>query len=126
MGVGSRLEVNLDQTHAGQRTGFDVIDVAPQREEALERVGDVRLDLFRRHSRVESRNHYHRNLDLRKQIHRHSNHGGHTDHRNYQANHDHEKRVLQSESRHYFGSPVWLSLALDSDSVSGFTTSPVW
>jgi hypothetical protein len=83
-----------------------VVDVAAQGKETLERVGNVGLDLLRRHSRVKGRNHDYRNLDLREQIHRHPSHCRHADHGDYQTKHDHEERVLQSESRHYFRSPV--------------------
>ena len=47
VGIGAGLEINLDQAHAGHRARFHVVDAAGQREEALERVGDVRFDLLR-------------------------------------------------------------------------------
>ena len=47
VGIRARLEVDLDQAHAGHGPRFHVIDAAAQREESLERVGDVRLDLLR-------------------------------------------------------------------------------
>src|ERR1019366_9424738 len=100
IGIAPRLEVNLDQAYARQRAGLDMVDVAAEGKKALERVGNVGLDLLRRHPRIEGRNHHYRNLDLREQIHRHPNHGGHTDHGDHQTKHDHEEWVVQSESRH--------------------------
>ena len=66
VGVAARLEVDLDQAHARQRAGLDVVDVAAEGKKTLERISDVSLDLLRRHPRVKSRNHNHRNLDLRE------------------------------------------------------------
>ena len=43
--VGARVEEDLDDAHAGQRARLDVLDVAAQREEALEAGRDVALDL---------------------------------------------------------------------------------
>ncbi len=76
IGVGARLEIDLDQAHAGQRARFHVVDAAGQREEALERVGDVRFDLLRRHAAVERGHQHHGNVDRRKHVHRHLNHAG--------------------------------------------------
>src|SRR5208282_528922 len=104
--IAPRLEVNLDQAYTRQRAGFDVVDVAAEGKKALERIGNVRLDLLRRHPCVKGRNHHHWNLDLREQIHRHPNHGRHAHDGDHQTKHDDEERVLQSESRHYFRSPV--------------------
>jgi hypothetical protein len=49
VGVRSRLKINLDQAHARERSRFDVIDAAGQREPALKRIGDIRFNLLRRH-----------------------------------------------------------------------------
>ncbi len=72
VGIGARLEVDLDQAHAGERARFAVIDVGAQREEALEGVGDVGFDLLRRHAVVERGDNHHRHVDLREQVHRHA------------------------------------------------------
>ena len=52
--VEARLEINFDQTHARQRTRFDVIHAAGQGEKTLEATRDVSLNLLRRHA-VEKR-----------------------------------------------------------------------
>ena len=98
--IGSRLEVNLDQADAGERSRLDVVDVAAQREEALEGVGDVAFDLLRRHAAVERGHHDDRNLDLRKQIDRHARHRGHADHDDDQAEHQNEERMLDGKTGH--------------------------
>jgi hypothetical protein len=50
IGIEAGLKINLDQAHARQRTRFNVIHAAGQREEALKASGDVRFDLLRRHA----------------------------------------------------------------------------
>ena len=72
VGIGARLEVDLDEADAGQRARFAVVDVGGQGEEALEGIGDVGFDLLRRHAVVERGHHHHRHVDLGKQIDRHA------------------------------------------------------
>src|SRR5664280_775577 len=81
-----------------------MVDAAAQREEALERIGNVRLNLFRRHSVVERRHHNDRDVDLRKEIDRHTRHGGHANHGNHKADHEDEEGVAECEARHYWPS----------------------
>ncbi len=100
IGVGARLEVDADQAHARQRARFDVVDAAAQREEALEGIGDVGFDLFRRHAVVERGDHNDRNVDVGKKIDRHARDGRHADHRDDQANHDDEEGIANRETGH--------------------------
>jgi hypothetical protein len=57
--------------HTEQRAGLHVIDTAGLREEALKRIGDIHFDVAGRHPVIEGRHHYFRQVDGRKQIHRH-------------------------------------------------------
>ncbi len=97
IGIGSRLEINLDQAHASQRTRFDVVDVAAQSKKAFEGVGDVAFDLLWRHAAVESSDDHNRNLNLRKQINRHPRHGGHAYNNDAEAQHQNEKRIFDGK-----------------------------
>ena len=47
VGVGAGLEIDSDDAHARQRARFHVIDAGGEREEALETVGDIGLDILR-------------------------------------------------------------------------------
>ncbi len=75
-----------------------MIDVAPEREKAFKRIGDVCFDLLRRHAAVEGRNDHHRNLDLRKEIYRHSRNCRDTDHDNRQTQHQNEKGIFDCKT----------------------------
>ena len=50
----------------GNRTRFDMIYAAPQREKSFVAVRDVGFDLLRRHAGIEGRDHDHRNVDFGK------------------------------------------------------------
>ncbi len=73
VGIGIRawLKVNFDQTYAGHRTRFHVVDSASKREKPLKRVGDIRFNLLRRHAAVKGGYHHHGNVDRWKHVHRH-------------------------------------------------------
>ena len=49
-----------------------MIDAAGLGEKALQWIGDIHFDVLRRHAGVESRHHHFRQVDGRKQIHRHA------------------------------------------------------
>ena len=68
VGIGAGLEVDLDQADAGKRARFAVVDIGGQGEEALEGVGDVGLDLLRRHAVVERGDDHNGHVDLREKI----------------------------------------------------------
>ena len=124
VGIRARLEVHTNQAHAGERARFDVIDPAAEREKALEGIGDVRFDLFRRHAVVERRHHHDRNVDVGKQIDRHADERGHADHGDDQAHHDDEEGVADRETRHQFVPPC---AASELKVVTfGSTTCPGW
>ena len=72
IGVGSGLEVNLDNADAEQGAGFHVVDAAGQGEEALQRIGDIGFDILRRHAGVERGDHDLGQIDRREQIDRHA------------------------------------------------------
>ena len=100
IGVGSRLEEDLDDADAQQRARLHVVDAAGQREEALQRIGDVGLDVLGRHAGVERGDHDLRQIDGRKQIHRHARHAGDPDHRQRQADDDDEVRIANRKAWH--------------------------
>jgi len=100
IGIGTRLEVNLDQAHAGKRAGFAVVDVRGQREETLERVGDVGFDLLGRHAVVKRSHHNHRHIDLGKQVDRHTHDIHYADKRYHQAQHQDEVGESEGKLRH--------------------------
>ena len=104
IGIGARLEVDLDEADAGQRARFAVVHVGGQREEALEGVGDVGFNLLRRHAVVESGHDHHGHIDRREKVHRHARHGHRSDEQHDQAEHEDEERKTQGKLRHY-GSP---------------------
>ncbi len=101
IGVGTRLEVHLDQAHPGQGARFDVVDIAAQGEEAFKGIGDVGLDLLRRHAAIERGHHDHRNVDRRKKIDWHAIHRDHADHDDREAQHKNEERILDCKTRHW-------------------------
>ena len=98
--IGARLKVNLDHADAGERSRFDMLDAAAQREEALEAAGDVGLDLLRRHAGVEGGHHDHGNVHGREHIHRHPHQAADAHHRDDQADHHDEVRVLDGKPWH--------------------------
>ena len=100
IGIGARLEVDLDDADAGQRARFDVLDAAAQREEAFEAAGDVGFDLLRRHAGIERRHHHHRNVHRREHVHRHARQAGDADHGDDQADHDDEVGIADGEAGH--------------------------
>ena len=100
VGVGARLEIDLDDADAEQRARLHVIDAAGQREEALQRIGDIGLDIFRRHAGVERRDHHLGQIDGREQIHRHARQAGDADHGQRQADDDDEVRIANGEAWH--------------------------
>ena len=91
-GIGARLEINLDQAYAGQRTRFAVVHVGGQRKEALKGIGDVRFNLLRRHAAVKRGHHHHRHVDFGEKVHRHARSVDHSHQANHQAQHDDEVR----------------------------------
>ncbi len=48
--ISAGLEIDFDQTDAGQRARFYVVDAAAKREETLKASRYIRLNLFRRHA----------------------------------------------------------------------------
>jgi hypothetical protein len=46
VGIGTWLEVDLDQAHASERTRFAVVNIRRQPKEAFKRVGDIGLNLL--------------------------------------------------------------------------------
>src|SRR6185437_4090832 len=96
-----------------------MVDVAAQREESLEGVGDVGFHLLRRHARVERGYHDNRHINLGKQVHRHLHDSGDAHHGHDQAQHEDEVGIFDCKLRHYrFSSVVW--------AISGRTFSPCW
>ena len=99
-GICARLEVNLDETDAAHRAGFDVVDVAAQSEEAFITIRDVGLNLLGRHTGVERSDHNDRNLDRWKQIHWHIRDRGNSHDDGNKANHQDEKRITDRKGGH--------------------------
>ena len=77
-----------------------MLDVAAQREEALETAGDVGLDLLRRHAGVERRDHNHGNIDRREQVDRHPGQAGDADDGDDQADDDDEIGIADRKAGH--------------------------
>ena len=98
--VRSRLKINLDQAHSGQRPRLNVVHSAGQREEPFERIRNAGFDLLRRHSRIKCRNHHHRNIDRREQIYRHAYQRHRPYNRHNQATDDNEKWIANRKSGH--------------------------
>src|SRR5262249_11713142 len=98
--IRGRLKVDLDKADAWQRPRFDVIDAAPESKESLETAGDVRLDFFWRHSRVERSDHYNRDINIREQVNRHAEEAGRPHDYNDQAYYYYEVRVFYGKPRH--------------------------
>src|SRR5258708_33867151 len=94
------MEVHPDDAHAGQGSGFDVVDAAAHREEALKTARDIGFDLLRRHSVVKRRNHYHRDVHRWEHVHRHPDEAGDTDNSDNQADDDDEIGRPDREPRH--------------------------
>ena len=98
VGVGAGLKVDLDDADAQQRTRFQVVDAARQREKAFQGIGDIGLDVLRRHAGVERRHHDLRQVDRGEKIHRHARQAGDSDHQEGQADHDDEVWISNGES----------------------------
>ena len=100
IGIGAGLEVHLDHAYARQRARFDMLDPAPQREEALEAARDVGFNLLGRHARVERCHRHHRDVHGGKHVHRHAHQADSPYHRNRQTGHQDEVRVVNGKARH--------------------------
>src|SRR5262249_35256367 len=98
--IRARLKVDLDKTDTGQRPGFDVINAAPESKESLEATGDVPLNFFRRHSRVECRNYYNRDIYVGEQVNGHAEEAGRSHDYDDQAYYYYEVRVFDGKPRH--------------------------
>ena len=77
-----------------------MIDAASQREKALQRIGDVGLDILRRHAGIERRNHHFGKIDGGEQVHWHLREAGDTDHHQGQTDHDDEVRITNGKAGH--------------------------
>ncbi len=108
VGVSPGLEIDLDQADARQRSRFDVIDSAAQREETFERIGDVGFNLLRRHSGVERRHHHHGNVDGGKEVDGHAHQRHCADDCHHQTRDNDEERVFNGKSGHQ-DSASWFS-----------------
>ena len=100
IGVGAGLEIHLDDADAQQRAGLHVIDAAGLGEEAFQWIGDVHFDVLRRHAVVKRRHHHFRQVDGRKQIHRHAGKSVDADDRQRQADDHNEIRVANGKTWH--------------------------
>ncbi len=123
IGVRARLKINFDQADAGHRTRFHVVDAAAQGKKSLERVGNVRFDLLRRHAVVKRGDQHDGNIDRRKHVHRHLHEAGDAEHADKKTNHDDEIWMSYRKSRHRYSIPggfdelrrnqlAWLELSL--------------
>ncbi len=70
-----------------------MVDAAGQGEEALERIGDVDLDVLGRHAGVKRGHHHFRQIDGREEVHRHACQAGDADDQQHQADHHDEVRI---------------------------------
>src|ERR1051326_5895154 len=95
-----------------------MINVAAQCEEAFKSAGDVGLNLFRRHSRVESRHNHDGNVDRREQIDRHPGQNCGANDCDHKAAHNNEVRIFNRKARHQNLSFVFSATTLVA------TTSP--
>src|SRR5581483_6509797 len=100
IGVSPWLEVNLDDTHSGQRARLDVLDTRAQGEEPLEPAGDIGFDLLGGHAGIERRDHDYRDVHRWKHVHRHLNKAAHSDHPDNEADNNNEVGITNGKSGH--------------------------
>src|SRR5262249_17740698 len=110
--IGPRLKIDLDYAYPRQRTRFDVLDSAAQREEPLEPAGDIRLDLFRRHAVIESRHHDDWNLHCREHVDGHACQTGGAYYCDHQADYDNKVRIANREAGHRYSFTAAMVLIL--------------
>src|SRR5215469_17667554 len=77
-----------------------MVDSATQREEPFEGIGDVSLDLLRRHTAVKSRNQNNGNIDGRKHVYRHLHDAGEAQDAKKKTQNGDEIRIFYREPCH--------------------------
>jgi hypothetical protein len=77
-----------------------MVDPAAKRKEPLVAVRNIRFNLLRRHSGIESRYHDYRDVNLGKEINWHIRNRGDTHDHNEQAHHQNEKGIFDRKGRH--------------------------
>ncbi len=77
-----------------------MVHAAGQREEAFQRIGDVELDVFRRHAGVKGGHHHLGNIDGGKQVHGHARQADYANGHEREADDDDEVRIANGEARH--------------------------
>src|ERR1700744_4785279 len=97
-----------------------MVDVRSEREEALEGVRDVSLDLLWRHAVIEGSHDHHRHIDLWEEINRHAGDIDYADQQDHQAHHDDEEGIPKREPGHYWSSPSCRSMELPASRVTSF------
>ena len=98
--VRARLEIHLDDTHTGERAGFDVFDPAGQCEEAFEVRRDIAFDLLGRHAGEEGGHDDDGDVHGREHIDGHTGHADDAEKRDDQADDDDEVGSANGEARH--------------------------
>ena len=95
-----RMKIDLDETHAGQRAGLDVLDVGGLQEELLQAQGDGAFDLGGPHALVEGGHRHHGQVDLRKDVHHHILVGHSPQDHDDQADRHHRIGILERRTDH--------------------------
>ena len=104
------LEVYLDDAYAQQRPGLTVVHSASLREPAFQGIGDIDLDILRRHSGVERRYHHDREIYRREKVLRRADNGEAAEDYQREAQHHDEVGIANGKARHV--SLLILSLSL--------------
>jgi hypothetical protein len=75
-----------------------VVHARGEREESLEGVGDINLNVSGWHSRVKSGNNHFRQIDGRKEIHRHAHQANQSDYAHGEANDNDEVWIANGKA----------------------------
>jgi len=100
VGIGSWLEVDLDEADARQGPAFDVVDSGSEGEEALEAASDGVFDLFRRHAGIERGHDDDRDADAGEEIDGKAQQGGDANHACDEAEDDRQVGISKGELCH--------------------------
>src|SRR5579872_6603160 len=89
-----------------------MIDAAGEREEALQRISDIGLNILRRHARIEGRHHDFGQINGGKEVHRHLGKAGNADDEQSQTNYYDEIRIADRKAGHVT-SPLTFRMVFD-------------
>ena len=110
VGIGTGLEIELDEADAGEGPRLAVVHVGGEGEEALEGIGDIRFDLLGRHAVVEGGDDDHGHVDVGEEVDGHAEQVHDAHDRDDEAQHENEIGILQRKLGHFTAGPRWRSL----------------